>query len=542
MVDGHAGQGARLLRRLRLRQPRDSSTTWSTPRAPSSSPPRRRRRVVAAALAALELLEPSRTGSSGCRRTPRRCARRCAAEGLAAGGSETQIVPVEVGDAERTMELCERLLERGVFAQGIRPPTVPEGSSRLRFTVMATPPRRASCSAPRSWSARAARELGHRRRPSRARSARSSRLSRRARRLRHRHRHRGRQDRGRRGDRPHAGGRAASGSRSSSQPSPASTMPRHGRADHALAAPRCRLAPQSDDEIAPYRYGPPASPHLAAALAGEEIDPRAAARGRARRGDGRRRARLRGRRRPARPARPRLPGPRPRRRPGAAAGDRGPARPRHDQPHAADDRGGPRRRPRGRRGRPHALAGASRADRGSRTARRSPRSAGSRSRPCRRSTSTRPTPGHAWAVRRRPLAAAASIALGRARSRRRLGRQGRAAGVDRSLDCLELSRSRLARIAVAPITAPSERDHRARRSSRGRARRRTAAGWRSAKLLVPTEPWKIAPVTATPRLPPTMRNIESTPGGDPGLLDRRPRSSRRWSSATSSARCRCRAA
>jgi len=30
---------------------------------------------------------------------------------------------------------------------------------------------------------------------------------------------------------------------------------------------------QSDDEIAPYRYGPPASPHLAAARAGEEIDP-----------------------------------------------------------------------------------------------------------------------------------------------------------------------------------------------------------------------------------------------------------------------------
>jgi dethiobiotin synthetase len=30
---------------------------------------------------------------------------------------------------------------------------------------------------------------------------------------------------------------------------------------------------QSDEEIAPYRYDPPASPHLAAALAGEEIDP-----------------------------------------------------------------------------------------------------------------------------------------------------------------------------------------------------------------------------------------------------------------------------
>ena len=60
------------------------------------------------------------------------------AEGFATGVSTTQIVPIEIGEAEATMELCERALERGVFAQGIRPPTVPQGSSRLRFTVMAT--------------------------------------------------------------------------------------------------------------------------------------------------------------------------------------------------------------------------------------------------------------------------------------------------------------------------------------------------------------------------------------------------------------------
>jgi 7-keto-8-aminopelargonate synthetase-like enzyme len=36
------------------------------------------------------------------------------------------------------MALCEALLERGVFAQGIRPPTVPPGSCRLRMTVMST--------------------------------------------------------------------------------------------------------------------------------------------------------------------------------------------------------------------------------------------------------------------------------------------------------------------------------------------------------------------------------------------------------------------
>lgn len=42
--------------------------------------------------------------------------------------------------------------------------------------------------------------------------------------------------------------------------------------DHALLR-RASGSTQSDAEIAPYRYGPPASPHLAAALVGEEIDP-----------------------------------------------------------------------------------------------------------------------------------------------------------------------------------------------------------------------------------------------------------------------------
>jgi dethiobiotin synthetase len=42
--------------------------------------------------------------------------------------------------------------------------------------------------------------------------------------------------------------------------------------DHALLR-RASGSSQSDEQIAPYRYGPPASPHLAAALAGEEIDP-----------------------------------------------------------------------------------------------------------------------------------------------------------------------------------------------------------------------------------------------------------------------------
>jgi len=45
-----------------------------------------------------------------------------------------------------------------------------------------------------------------------------------------------------------------------------------GETDHAMLR-RASGSSQSDAEIAPYRYDPPASPHLAAALAGEEIDP-----------------------------------------------------------------------------------------------------------------------------------------------------------------------------------------------------------------------------------------------------------------------------
>lgn len=52
--------------------------------------------------------------------------------------SVAHIIPVLTGEPKITMEMDRRLLERGVFVQGIRPPTVPEGKCRLRVTVMAT--------------------------------------------------------------------------------------------------------------------------------------------------------------------------------------------------------------------------------------------------------------------------------------------------------------------------------------------------------------------------------------------------------------------
>jgi 8-amino-7-oxononanoate synthase len=50
----------------------------------------------------------------------------------------TQIVPIVTGSAVTTMQFSDALLAEGFFAQGIRPPTVPAGTSRLRFTLMAT--------------------------------------------------------------------------------------------------------------------------------------------------------------------------------------------------------------------------------------------------------------------------------------------------------------------------------------------------------------------------------------------------------------------
>jgi glycine C-acetyltransferase/8-amino-7-oxononanoate synthase len=58
--------------------------------------------------------------------------------GFMLGDSQSQILPLIVGEAGACMKLSEDLLSRGVFAQGIRPPTVPPGTSRLRITLMAT--------------------------------------------------------------------------------------------------------------------------------------------------------------------------------------------------------------------------------------------------------------------------------------------------------------------------------------------------------------------------------------------------------------------
>lgn len=57
--------------------------------------------------------------------------------GLAVGGGEMPVVPLIAGEPAAAIQWSQAALSRGVFVQAIRPPTVPEGTSRLRLTVTA---------------------------------------------------------------------------------------------------------------------------------------------------------------------------------------------------------------------------------------------------------------------------------------------------------------------------------------------------------------------------------------------------------------------
>jgi glycine C-acetyltransferase/8-amino-7-oxononanoate synthase len=94
--------------------------------------------AAAGALAALELLESKSELVSRLRANAAALRSGLADEGFEVSGSRTQIMPLVLGDADTTVRACELALDRGVFAQAIRPPTVPPMTSRLRLAVMAT--------------------------------------------------------------------------------------------------------------------------------------------------------------------------------------------------------------------------------------------------------------------------------------------------------------------------------------------------------------------------------------------------------------------
>ena len=94
--------------------------------------------LARAAIAALQLVHEADEARATLLANADRLRTELRALGFQIPDGNSQILPVLIGENDRTMQLSAKLLDRGVFVQGIRPPTVPKGTARLRLTPMAT--------------------------------------------------------------------------------------------------------------------------------------------------------------------------------------------------------------------------------------------------------------------------------------------------------------------------------------------------------------------------------------------------------------------
>jgi glycine C-acetyltransferase/8-amino-7-oxononanoate synthase len=92
---------------------------------------------VAAALASLRLIREDPARVQRLWENARTLRAELATRGFDTPEAEMPIVPLVMGDPHLAMNICERALADGVFAQAIRPPTVPAGTSRLRLVATA---------------------------------------------------------------------------------------------------------------------------------------------------------------------------------------------------------------------------------------------------------------------------------------------------------------------------------------------------------------------------------------------------------------------
>lgn len=91
--------------------------------------------TAAAAMAALSIVQDDPARRARLWNNRDRLAGGLAALGYRLAESESPILPVLIGDAAKTLRLADRLLELGVYAPAIRPPTVPKGTSRIRTSI-----------------------------------------------------------------------------------------------------------------------------------------------------------------------------------------------------------------------------------------------------------------------------------------------------------------------------------------------------------------------------------------------------------------------
>lgn len=93
--------------------------------------------VLGAVDAALDLVPEMDAQRAGIHSKADRLRKALCAMGRSTGDSSTQIVPVLVGEEKEAMACSEFLESKGILASAIRPPTVPEGESRIRLSICA---------------------------------------------------------------------------------------------------------------------------------------------------------------------------------------------------------------------------------------------------------------------------------------------------------------------------------------------------------------------------------------------------------------------
>lgn len=93
--------------------------------------------VAAAALKSLEIIQSEPDRRKRLKENAAFLRNRFTEMGLDIGNSTSQIIPVILGDSARAMEVSQKLYDAGYFISAIRPPTVPQGTARLRVSVQA---------------------------------------------------------------------------------------------------------------------------------------------------------------------------------------------------------------------------------------------------------------------------------------------------------------------------------------------------------------------------------------------------------------------
>jgi len=94
--------------------------------------------VCAASIASINLIQEDPSLREALWNNVRCIKERLESLGIDMISSQSQIIPLLIGDTQKAVDISKLLYERGILIPAIRPPTVPANSSRLRMTVMSS--------------------------------------------------------------------------------------------------------------------------------------------------------------------------------------------------------------------------------------------------------------------------------------------------------------------------------------------------------------------------------------------------------------------